>query len=551
MRQFTADAPRRFNRLRLAIVFLLLAAPVCAAVWSVEWFVTQDGSAHLYTAHLLVELLKGNPVLSEVFAINPLYVPNSSGHWLLAALLLFFAPAVVSKIFVTLTFLANVWAIVYLCVRVAGRNGLETAVLLAMIIAINGLWFLGFYNFNLGTALFAATIGYWWKRRENFALRHAIVLSLLLIANYFSHLISFGMTTACLMFLAVFASEPRKTARNFLWIAAALLPVVPLLVGYKLMTGAGGEIAPHWRELANPYSPASWAKHLFMGDPVLLLARQSFPFVEARPAAFLAAAPSVWFIAALACLALACFAAWRRGFRFPPKIAALANFGALCALAWAVAPDDFGTLHGGVLRERILIIGFICLAPVLCVAPAGFFKRAAQIILIYVALFQIAVLFEYAQTQNRITIEFVAATPALDRLEKPVTLASIIMSPDICRYKSAPLINLDPLLGVGNSNIVWDNYELGNYYFPVVARSEDARRFSFDFHEANKLNYCYSNEIEDYKFVRLNEVLRENHNRINTMLVWGANERVEEMLAEWYESEPFYKSENVRLFRHK
>ncbi len=59
------------SRLVGVVVFGAVALPVLAAVWGVNWFVTQDGAAHLYNSHIWGELMRGNPAVVEHYALRP------------------------------------------------------------------------------------------------------------------------------------------------------------------------------------------------------------------------------------------------------------------------------------------------------------------------------------------------------------------------------------------------------------------------------------------------------------------------------------------------
>jgi hypothetical protein len=95
MRFFSAANLRPFG------IYLLIVVFACLPIWAVDDFVNQDGSPHLYNAYLIVELLRGNPAFTEIYALNSAPIPNLTGHYLLALFLLVFTPPVVTKIMVT------------------------------------------------------------------------------------------------------------------------------------------------------------------------------------------------------------------------------------------------------------------------------------------------------------------------------------------------------------------------------------------------------------------------------------------------------------------
>src|SRR5215203_1704404 len=114
---------------RIIGFFILLIIFCCLPIWAVEYFINQDGSAHLYSSYIMLELLKGNPSFGELFAFNSISIPNSSGHWLMALLLNFFSPFVVTKIMVTLTFAGFVASTGWLRFKTVGAEDLKTSLL--------------------------------------------------------------------------------------------------------------------------------------------------------------------------------------------------------------------------------------------------------------------------------------------------------------------------------------------------------------------------------------------------------------------------------------
>ena len=165
-------------KLQIIIFFLILIAIACSPVWSVEYFVNQDGSGHLYSSHLMLEILKGNQAVSELFIFNSVSVPNSSGHWLQVLLLVLFQPFVVTKIIVTFTFAGFVASVGWLRWKTVGIDGLKTSLLFGAAIGFNWLWFLGFYNFIIGVCGLSLTIGIFYSWRDDLNWRRSMILSI-------------------------------------------------------------------------------------------------------------------------------------------------------------------------------------------------------------------------------------------------------------------------------------------------------------------------------------------------------------------------------------
>jgi hypothetical protein len=77
--------PARGRRWGL-IIFVLALLPALGAIWGVGWFVTQDGSAHLYNAQIIASSLTPSSPYRSYFDVRWDPVPNWGGHLVTAVL---------------------------------------------------------------------------------------------------------------------------------------------------------------------------------------------------------------------------------------------------------------------------------------------------------------------------------------------------------------------------------------------------------------------------------------------------------------------------------
>jgi hypothetical protein len=166
------------------------------------------------------------------------------------------------------------------------------------------MWFLGFYNFIIGVIGFAFTLGLYWRWREALDWRRSLILSALFVVVFFSHLISFAMLVGSVSVVAATVAPP-NLKRALIWTGAAILPVLPFVVGYKLTTAAGGAASPVWRYPRKSLSPSDWFLRLQAADPFQLLTRKGFPFVSGSANLFAVFSPFLWLAVALLCLVAA------------------------------------------------------------------------------------------------------------------------------------------------------------------------------------------------------------------------------------------------------
>lgn len=535
------------SKIRIVGFYLLLIVFACLPIWSVERYFNQDGSPHLYNAYMMLELFKDNPAFTQFFEFNPAPIPNLSGHYLLVFLLLFFSPPIVTKIMVSLLYAAFVASVGWLRKQVVGQEDFQITLLIGAALGFNWMWFLGFYNFLIGVVGFVFTLGLYWRWRENLNFSRSLVLAVLLIVVYFSHLISFGMLAGSIVLFSLFVSR-QNLKRAVFWTFASLLPVLPLIINYKLLSAEGGEIAPVWRYLENPLSLSNWFSHLQAADPFQLISRKAIPFFTGTLGLFAILSPTLWLTIAFFCLAAATirFNADRKLFTRQTVPFFLILTGAV--LVWIFAPDDFGKTHGGFLRERVLFCGLICFIPLFHTGASRFLKYAATACLIFVLGFQSLVLWNYASVADKSGAEFLSGQSALTDDD---SLGSIVLTDTGCRFKANPLPSMGVLYGIGKNTRMWDNYEAGFYVFPTVLKNPNERRFLNEFRESSNFDLCDSGGKTADKFVKLNSILLLNNDKIKVILIWGDDERILPIINQWYENQPFFQNGKIRLFRHR
>lgn len=526
--------------------YLLLVIFCCAPVWTFEYFINQDGSAHLYSSHIMLEILKGNPVFSEIFAFNSVSIPNSSGHWVMTLLLNFFTPFSVTKIIVTLTFAGFVATVGWLRLKTVGVEGLKTSLLIGAALGFNWLWLCGFYNFLIGVGCFVFTVGLFYGWREKMNLWRTVILGLLFLIAYLSHIVSFAILTGS-VFLLLLSAEKLNRKRNLLYFFAALLPVLPLAVIYKSISASGGGFFPVWRNLENPFSPLSWLFQMRTADPFILISRKSFPFITGNSIYFALFTPILWIFAALVSLAVASFYENEKPPLFAGSYLIFALLCLSCILAALFAPDDFGLNNGSILRERLLICGLIFFVPLFRAGNSRRLKRFAQICLLFVVIFQTAALWEYSLRSNAEAKEFLSAKTAIAPDDK---IASVILVEEGLRFNSTPAAMMNNYLGIEKNLVVWDNYEIGHYLFPVVAKKASEKHFVF---ELTRYNLFALNNPQNFdeKLIKFESLMSAENPKIERIILWGRDERVEAVLSQWFDPQPVFENGKVRVFRHK
>jgi hypothetical protein len=522
-------------------VALLALLPALSAIWVVPCFVTQDGPAHVYNAHILLESLRLGPDSPFASVYQPRWrpLPNLGGHLVLMGLLVGLPAQATDRAMTSLSLVGFALAILWLRWRVVGRSGLLGSAILAGLLAINMPWLMGFSNFLIGALLLLLTLGLWWGWRDRLGPGRSSAIGAMLVVGYLGHLVSLGLTAFGLVVLAIVApGESRR--RRMGWTLASCLPLIPMVILYKSFTAEGGAFEPVWEQSGPLWSPGLWARRLSWIDPITLGRRDLFPVLRSLDGPWcLAISPSLWLGLALAVAIVGTALRWRsrpRGNRTSWAILA-----GLLMIGSAVGPDGFGDDHGYFLCQRVALVGLACLVPALELDPrhrSG--MLATGLIGVSMAL-QLAFVWDYAIESNRRAGALLASAPEVGRGIRVGTLLVDIRG----RYRSNPLLHADCLLGVGSGNIIWTNYETRHYYFPVQIRPGVNAPPSVMFERIALLDQPNDSETRARLWA---DLLREHGDSIDVVLSWGSSPVLDPITARWAGSGPILPAEGVRVY---
>lgn len=208
-----------------------------------KYYVTLDGPSHLYNGNIIKELLLGRyPEYGNLFAFNPLWVPNWMGHFLFGVLGLVFPDYLTEKIVILAYLILTPLFFRKICLHFSPENKFLSYLMIPF--AHNHLLYLGFFNLCLGVTLFLATVAYVLKIQNQFKLKHTIGLALLLLLVYFSHIMMLMITIFVIFLLPLNLLSMERKDNHFqvknkylFWksiktIALAIIPAVILLFNY-------------------------------------------------------------------------------------------------------------------------------------------------------------------------------------------------------------------------------------------------------------------------------------------------------------------------------
>jgi hypothetical protein len=205
----------------LIVVYLL-------PIWLFPYFPTQDGVSHVYNSQILTEYNNSEYQFRDYYEINWYPFPNWISHFSLAVLMFVFPSLIAEKIFLSLYVILFPLAIHYFLNAV--QRGRYPLVILSFTFIYNYLFLMGFYNFAVSVPLFFLALGYWWKHKDEMNRTRIILLNLLIVITYFSHLISYAFILFSVALLALF--HFRRDLKQILITGCYLLPASVLILVY-------------------------------------------------------------------------------------------------------------------------------------------------------------------------------------------------------------------------------------------------------------------------------------------------------------------------------
>lgn len=460
------------NALFAALILLHLIP-----IWAFTYFPSQDGPAHLNNANVLREYNHPDrSVFREYYVINSNPEPNWTGHLALAALM-YLVPLMAAE-----KLLLSVYAVLLpLSARYAVRAvNPENAGLasLSFPFIFNYLLHMGFYNFSYSLPFFFFVVGYWAKKQARFGWREGLMMALLWLALYFSHI--FTVVTACaalgLTILIFTALDIVKRLRGkplhrvgadgpleetSFWRLFVSRAVVPLIAFIPTLLFALNFLSQKGTNRSGPLPFESQWRRLRTLESLV-----SFDALEVWLAISVAA-----LFAALTAFLLLVKIVRREWNRWDALLVVSAAY----VYIYFIAPD--GMSGGGFISHRMILFPYIALL----LWAAGqrwpvWSKRVAQ-----GAAAALAVAFlclhmrSYAQL-NEYLEEYISAG---DHVEPNTTLLPLCFSHQgrdendrIMARRIGPFLHASGIIAAKRRIVEMDNYEGNTTYFPVLFRPE-------------------------------------------------------------------------------
>lgn len=448
------------------ILFILLILIHLFPLWYFDYFPSQDGPAHLNNANVIRAYnLPENAHFRQYYQLSPHPEPNWSGHLILAGLTGVVTPLTAEKILLSIYVLLFPLLLRYALVQVRPDAGFLAILIFPFIYGYP--LHLGLYNFSLGLALFFLPLGYYLKHGERFTIRRSVVLALLLIALYFSHLVALlaaGLAIGILTLwhLAARLVEQRRQGeqtslvqlfrQQALGPLAALIPAALLAAAFLERQGAG-------------HMAGDSLRHLFL-SLVYLVSLVSFhpheQFCTWPLAAIFVIVTGVLFLVRLA----------RRQLGRNEGLLAIAI---AFVLVYFLAPAQMS--GGAVINERLMLFPFLML--ILWFGTAAW-RGAARIGLQAAATLIALTLFgmhaqDYARINDYLD-EYLSAAPYIEPRSTllPLSFSQRGHTPqgEPLTDRLAAFIHAAGYIAAERNLVDLKNYEASTGHFPVIYRPE-------------------------------------------------------------------------------
>jgi len=207
-------------------------------IWSTRYVPSLDGPQHLYNAHVLAELIRGNDLFGEFFRINPVVVGYWSGHFFLGLFKLFLPAWLAEKFFLTAYVLGMFFSFRYL-VRSIRPGSENLMVCLIFPFIFHSYLMLGYYSFSIAAIFFFWAFGFWIRRSGSFGWKEMIIFGALVMGIFLSHALVFLFfgVSFILFFVTtslhrVLAEKTGKILSQTWRLALSVLPSVVLWIFY-------------------------------------------------------------------------------------------------------------------------------------------------------------------------------------------------------------------------------------------------------------------------------------------------------------------------------
>lgn len=236
--KFILRAIRYLGNIEEILFFLITVLNACP-LFVGKFIPSGDGAAHLYNSNIINQLLFGKKdFFSEFFIFNPFPVPNWTGHFILSLFNLFLPAFMAEKILIGFYLFGLPYSF-----RAVIRSFNSENMLLSYLIfpfVYSYVFLLGMYNFSIAIVFMFITISYYIRNKTDlFNIKNVLVLFVLFMLTYFSHLLIFIILIITIGFLFISDILVGINLKNISWkltvhnaLAIVLASIIPLVLAF-------------------------------------------------------------------------------------------------------------------------------------------------------------------------------------------------------------------------------------------------------------------------------------------------------------------------------
>ena len=205
-------------------LFYLVTALHLFPLFTLYFFPTVDGAAHVYNSRIINGLLFDDPIYESIYAFNRVPEPNWLGHALLSIFNIVFPSLIAEKVLLAICIVFIPLSFRKLVLRINPHAAFASYLIFPFIYSF--MLITGFYNFCLSLPLLFWAVSYWIKVKDSLGIKQIILFSLFIVLLYFCHMFAFGLV--CLIAGLLLLSEIRAAGLKAFFLKGALLVAMAL-----------------------------------------------------------------------------------------------------------------------------------------------------------------------------------------------------------------------------------------------------------------------------------------------------------------------------------
>ncbi len=465
-------------------------------VFGVAYFLTGDGPAHLYNAHLIQQLIsEPEGFVSNFFYIRTWIIPNLGGHIILAIALYIFDPATAEKLLYGISIIGFIAGFRY---YVRGIDHSYSWISwFGLILVHNFCFYIGFQSFSLALGFMLFMIGAWHRGLLFAKWRYTTISAALLVGLAICHVVP--LAVFCIYIglgeSIKFIQLRMVHTRRLIIAAATFIPSLGF-VGFYILTAEKESVGqmPDFLKYSYNLATANTLVTINWDERIYVVVFQ---------------------LVMLGCLVPSMISFSKIKDVIIPLTVCLAML-----VLYYLMPDKMAT--GGFISIRLMLFIYIFAAVVAGMLPGN--EKMAPIIVLVLGILNISLVNYHFQTAHALSKNVAVVNSVHEFLKPNTTLLPLNYSHHWLHY------NIGLYLGAFKPVVVLDNYEASKAAFPLAWQGDmnpGARLGDFGFsktplfhlepYESETggridyvLRYGYSSVIVDANTLQTNRELHEH-----------------------------------------